>query len=111
MNNFYKGCIVGLVAAVILLSGGSVAYCDNGDLKTFRGTVQEIDWAGSLLTVSGMDEMTFYVPPGTRIIWGTETVGLSDLEQEDPVVIKYYENPNGAPRASSIMLDRIYSEF
>lgn len=110
MVNISKICVVGLMTAMILLSGSN-SYCEEGELKTFCGTVQEIDWAGSLLTVVGMDEMTFFVPQGAKIIWGTETVGLSDLEQEDNVEVKYYDDPAGTPRAARITLNKAYPEF
>ncbi|MDP3792093.1 MAG: hypothetical protein Q8R38_08650 [Candidatus Omnitrophota bacterium] len=110
MTNIFKICLIGLIATMFILSTSSL-YCEDDELKTYRGIVQEIDWAGSLLTVAGMDEMTFYVPAGTNIVWGTETVGLSDVLQDDPVLIKYYDNPTGTPRAVKIVLEREYAEF
>lgn len=110
MANISKICVIGL-AAIMILSLGGMAYCDEGELKTFRGSVQEIDWAGSLLTVAGMDEMTFFVPKGTKIIWGSEVVGLTELEQNDNVEVKYYDDPLGTPKAVKIILDRTYAEF
>ncbi len=110
MNNLFKICMI-IFIAILTVYGTSALYSEEGELKTFRGTVQEIDWAGSLLTVAGMDEMTFFVPKGTKIIWGTETVGLSDMEQEDNVEVKYYDDPTGTPRAARITLNKAYPEF
>ena len=110
MNSLLKASAAALVTISVLCSA-SLLYCDEDELRTFRGNVQEIDFTGSLLTVASMDEMTFYVPSGTKIIWGTETVGLSDILQNDPVLVKYYDDPTGIPRAAMITLEREYSEF
>lgn len=110
MANIFKICFIGLMAAMILFSG-STLYGENGELKTFRGQVQEIDWVGSLLTCQGGDEMTFYVPSGMRIRYGTDTVSLEDLEQGDYLLIKYIDDPTGMPKAVSISVNKNYPEF
>ena len=94
MRNIFKFSAVVFTVASIL-SAGSVCFCNGSsqDLKTFRGQVMEIDWVGSLLTCQGADEMTFYVPSGMKIRYGTDTVSFEDLEQEDYVLIKYIDNP------------------
>jgi NOL1/NOP2/fmu family ribosome biogenesis protein len=55
--------------------------------------------------------MTFYVPPGTVIRDGTGTVSLSELEQDDVVLIKYVDNPTGTPKVVSMSLNKSYPEF
>jgi len=110
MVGIFKVFVVGLIVAVILFSG-SVLYCEEGELRTFRGQVQEIDWVGSLLTCQGGDEMTFYVPSGMSIRYGTDTVSLEDLEQGDYVLIKYLNDPTGTPKAVSISVNKTYPDF
>lgn len=110
MSAIKKTFIIGLLAVSVLSLAG-LSYCEEGELKTYRGTVQEVDFVGSLLTVAGMDEVTFYVPSGTKVIWGVETVGLNELLQNDNVVVKYYDDPLGTPKAAKIILERAYAEF
>ena len=112
MRNLMKMGIIVFLAALILCTACN-SYCDDSgrELKTFRGSVMEIDWVGSLLTVEGMDEITFYVPPGTRIINGVEKVSLSDIEQNENVLIKYYDDPSGTPKAASISIETSYPSF
>jgi hypothetical protein len=110
MINIFKASVIGLIIAMILLSGSHL-YCKDGELKTFRGAVVEVDWVGSLLTVEGEDEVTFYVPPETRIMNRTEMIGLFDIEQNDNVFIKYYDDPSGPPKTVSINVETSYPSF
>jgi len=112
MKNIFKSSAV-IFAAVSILSAGSICHCDDSsqNLRTFRGQVMEIDWVGSLLTCQGEDEMTFYVPSGIKIRYGTDTASLEDLEQGDYVLIKYTDDPAGTPKAVSITLNKSFSEF
>lgn len=112
MGNLLKICLVVFIAATIFFAA-DMSYCDdnNREVKTFRGTVQEIDWVGSLITVMGMDEMTFFVPPGTKIISGTEKASLTDIELSTYVSVKYYDDPSGTPRTVSITVEGGYPDF
>ena len=112
MRNIFKYLVVIFASVLILLTVGT-CHCDDSsqNLRTFRGQVMEIDWAGSLLTCQGGDEMTFYVPSETRIRYGADTVSLEDLEQEDYVLIRYIDNPTGTPKAVSISMNKSYPEF
>ncbi len=102
-----------ICVAILILSAGDLCYSDDSsqNLRTFRGQVQEIDWVDSLLTCQGGDEMTFYVPSGLRIRYGTDTCSLEDLEQDDYVLIKYIVDPTGTPKAVSISVNKTYPEF
>lgn len=102
-----------LFAAVLIISAGGTCYCDDSpqNLKTFRGQVMDIDWAGSLLTCQGGDETTFYVPSEMRIRDGSDTISLEDLEQGDYVLIEYIDDPTETFKAVSISVDKTYPEF
>ncbi len=106
-------CLAVIFALVSILFACGIGHCDDSgqNLKTFRGQVQEIDWVGSLLTCQGGDEMTFYVPSGLRVRYGTDTVSLEDLEQDDYVLIKYIDDQSETPRAVSISVNKTYPEF
>lgn len=112
MRNIFKFSAV-IFAAVLILSAGGTCRCDDSsqNLETFRGKVMEIDWVNSLLTCQGEDEMTFYVPSGMKIKYGTDTVSFEDLEQEDYVLIRYIDNPVGTPKAVSISVNKTYPEL
>jgi len=112
MSNLLKfGGIVFFVSVMLLSHGPS--YCEEAyqNVQTYSGQVMEIDWVGSLLTVQGGDEMTFYVPSGTKVYQGTETISFEDLDQDDYVIIKYVDMPSGRPKALSITLDKAYPSF
>lgn len=102
-----------IFAAALVAAGSGLSYCDEGAQVTreFGGQVMEVDWVGSLLTVGGMEEMTFFVPPGTKIIYGPETISLSDIDQDDYVVIRYIDNPSGMPKATRITVNKNYPLF
>ncbi|MCX5665896.1 MAG: hypothetical protein NT036_02465 [Candidatus Omnitrophica bacterium] len=112
MKNISIGLAV-IFALVSIFFACGICHCDDSgqNLKTFRGQVQEIDWVGSLLTCEGTDEMTFYVPSGTKVRYGTDAVSLEDLEQDDYVLIKYIDDPTGTPKAVSISVNKTYPEF
>lgn len=112
MRSLLKVCLSIFIIAVIFFNA-NILYCDdaNRELKTFRGTVTEIDWVGSLLTVSGGDELTFSVPSSAQIINGVEKVALASIEQSDAVLIKYYDDPSGTHTAVSINIESAYPSF
>ena len=99
--------------AAFILWGAGLSYCegDNRELKTFHGNVTEIDWVGSLLTVEGVDEITFFVPSDVKIKKGAEDTSLSDIELNDSVLIKYYDDPSGTPKAIRITDENTYPSF
>ena len=112
MRNIFKYLVVVFAAASIFLLCDT-CRCDEvpQNLNIFRGQVQSVDWVGSLLTCQGGDEMTFYVPSGVKVRYGTDTASLEDLEQGDYVLIKYIDNPAGIPKVVSISLNKSYPEF
>ena len=112
MRKIFKFSAVIFAAVLILFAVGTCRSDDSSqNLKTFRGQVREIDWVGSLLTVDGGDIVTFYVPSGIKIRYGTDTASLEDLEQGDNVLIKYTDGPTGTPKAVSITLNKSFPEF
>jgi len=86
-----------LLAALIFFT--CVAYCETAKEKTVSGTVVDIDWVSSSLTVRyfapfspNADELTFKVTSESLLQKGTESIGLSDIEQADPVSVTYYDD-------------------
>jgi len=83
---------------------------ENGQAeKTVSGTVTDIDWVNSTISVRCFDEYSgdsneieIIVPEGTRIVNGTETKSLSDILQSDPVTVIYYDDGLNGLKAKSI---------
>jgi hypothetical protein len=80
--------------------GLSVSYGDEGvsgeTARTVSGSVAQIDWVGSKITIrvgsfgaGGVDELTLYVPNDAVMTSGTEEITLSDIDQGDEVEIEY----------------------
>jgi hypothetical protein len=74
------------------------AFDDDQSQKTISGTVADIDWVKSIITVrysdpfsGNMDEIDIIVPSEAKIMNGSEPKDLSDLEQSDPVTVTYYD--------------------
>jgi hypothetical protein len=112
MRNIFKYLAVIFVAAVII-SASSSCHCDDSSqsIKTFRGQILEVDWAGSLLVCQAADEISFHVPSGIRIKQGGYTVSFADLEQGDFVLIKYTDDSDETPNAVSISVNKSYPTF
>ncbi len=59
-------------------------------LKKAAGNVVAKDWvAGTLIVDTGGDEVTFYVPNGTKVTKGTHDSSLSEININDYVVVEY----------------------
>lgn len=85
------------------------AVDDGQSQKTFSGTVSGIDWVKSIITVryldpysGNADEIDIIVPEGTKIMNGTESKELGDLEQSDPVSVTYYDDGVSGLKAKRI---------
>ncbi len=115
MNN--KGCqrmrIFWVISIFILLS--MAATCgwafDNGQSqKTISGTVSDIDWVKSIITVryfdpysGNADEIDIIVPGDAKIMNGTVTKSLSSILQSDLVTVTYYNDGVSGLKAREIM--------
>jgi hypothetical protein len=85
------------------------AFEDAQNQKTISGTVEDIDWVRSIITVryadlysGNIDEINIVVPSEAKIMNGTETKYLSDLGQSDPVIVTYYDDGLSGLKAKSI---------
>lgn len=94
--NFRGGLFVFFLMAVWGIS--SVSYSQNqnsrAEVRTITGTVVAVDWVGEKLVVDtndygNADEVTFVVPKDAVLTRGTETIGLSDVEEEDQVQVEF----------------------
>ncbi|MDO8488694.1 MAG: hypothetical protein Q7S42_01070 [Candidatus Omnitrophota bacterium] len=75
------------------------AFENDQTQKTVSGTVADMDWVKSVITVnysnllSGeADEINIIVPSEAEITRGAQTISLSDIGQSDPVTVVYYDD-------------------
>jgi len=85
------------------------ALDDDQGQKTISGTVVDIDWVKSIITVNysdpfsgNADEIDIIVPSEAKIMIGTETKSLSDIEQSDSVTVIYYDDGVSGLKAKRI---------
>lgn len=85
------------------------AVDDDQSQKTVSGTISDIDWVKSIITVrysdpysGNADEIDIIVPEGIKIMNGTESKDLGDLEQSDPVSVTYYDDGVSGLKAKRI---------
>ncbi len=67
--------------------------------KTISGTVVDLDWVSSAITVryypafsTDADEINLKITGNTIISRGTDSISLSDILQSDPVTVTYYND-------------------
>ena len=79
------------------------------DERTISGTVTDVDWVSSGLTVryydpysGGMDELTVRVPREARINRGTKSISFSDIRQSDRVTVTYYSDDLSGLKAKRV---------
>jgi len=98
-----------LFILLLLAATTSLAYSqqEKVDQKTvtISGVVAKMDAVGSVIEVrpdQGGETMAFSIPADVIITQGTETIGLLDIEESDPVTVEYYSPAPGAFIAVSI---------
>ncbi|MDD4879870.1 MAG: hypothetical protein PHR22_05415 [Candidatus Omnitrophica bacterium] len=99
--------IVMLLAAILGLGAAAPCYCQQGredlrEVKVVDGTIFDLDWAGSKMTVkwlNGYDnsyrELALNVPDNAVIRKGGKEIDFSELQINDTVTVRYYEDPDG----------------
>ena len=96
-----------LVSAITAASAYSQEITESKDIQTLYATVESVDYVGSILSVkTGEEKATLLVPSGVPIVSGNENIGLLDLDQNVPVIIKYYISPEGKYVAVNIAVNK-----
>ena len=74
------------------------AWAADDEEKTISGTVADLDWVSSTMTVrylepysSNTDEINIKVTGNTVMYKGTDSISFSDILQSDPVTVVYYD--------------------
>jgi hypothetical protein len=95
------------LSAILAVGVAAPCYCqqDHEERRAVRvvyGTIYDLDWAASKMVVRWPDasgsayrEMVLDVPDNAVMIRGAEQIDFSELEINDAVTAKYYENPDG----------------
>ena len=106
------------IALMVYLSFPCAAQQVNeGRLKSIQGNVKSIDWVGSTLVVSFIDEkgnpreITFLVPEDLKIARGNEEIGLADVEMGDILNVEYCEVSSGPFMAKSIVNNSLANDL
>jgi len=88
-----------IIAGILLLVCLVTPLCRAEEDKSISGTVVDIDWVKSTLTVryydlySGdNDEINIKITPDTNMSRGTDSISLSDIDQLDPINVTYYDD-------------------
>ncbi|MFA5092835.1 MAG: hypothetical protein WC543_02680 [Candidatus Omnitrophota bacterium] len=90
-------CLTSILILTMTICGWTY---DNTQTKTtVSGTVADVDWIKSMLTVSyidpfsgNTDEVNIIIPDDAKITRGTTDISLSDILQSDPVTVTYYDD-------------------
>jgi hypothetical protein len=92
-----------LLAALTILTASSYAQdgSESHAVQVAEGSVSSVDWVGAVITVN---DMMIYVPPGTAIHKGGDSIGLDEINLGDPVTVTYYDDSSGAHRAVNIII-------
>ena len=105
----YIARIMSIFALFFMATAYGWAFDDDQGQKTISGTVVDIDWVKSVITVryaepfsGNTDEIDIIVPSDAKIMNGTETELLSDIEQSDQVAVTYYDDGVSGLKAKKI---------
>lgn len=111
IHKLFTAAIIFSLAMIFLCAGSAYSEDQTSELRTFIGTVLEADWVGSMMTVEGVENVTFFIGPETEVIQGMESASFADIEQGDYVAVKYYEDPSGNPRAVKVDIEKPYPVY
>ena len=96
-----------LLSAVLFAGIAAPCHCqeDREEIraaKSVEGTVFDLDWAGSKMTIRRPDasgnnyyDLVLNVPDDAVMRRGSGQMDFSELEIDDAVTVRYYENPDG----------------
>ena len=96
-----------LLSVILAIGIAAPCYCQQDQEETrmtraVDGIIYDLDWSGSKMVVRSPDasgnayhEMVLDVPDNAAIRRGSEQIDFSELEIDDAVTVKYYENPDG----------------
>jgi hypothetical protein len=107
---------VGILFLILSVLVATPSYCQNNvaekQVKSVQGTITEVSWVASTIVVRWLehsrtltyDEISVFVPSGTKITKGASSITLGNLNVCDRVIVTYYDDPRdqGPLKALSI---------
>lgn len=99
--------IIMLLIAVLGIGAAAPCYCQQDqeqprEVKVADGAIYDLDWAGSKMAVRWLNsydnsyrELALDVPDNAVMRKGAKKIDFSELEINDAVTVRYYENPDG----------------
>lgn len=96
-----------LLAVLLGIGAAAPCYCQPPEsrqrvVKTIDAQIYDMDWVGSKILLRWLDtydnsyhELTVTVPEGAVIKKGADIIGFSQLEIDDAVTVRYYEDSDG----------------
>ena len=85
----------------------ALAYCDDyydsPPLKTIDGRVLSVDTLSSKITISSINNITFYVPANAVLKQDVFDIRLSDIKAGDYVTVDYRDDGSGRRDAQQII--------
>lgn len=101
--------VISIFVLLFVALGYGWAFDDDQAYKTISGTVSDVDWVKSIITVrfshpfsGNIDEINIIVPGEAKIMNGAVTKSLSDIGQFDPITVTYYDDGLSGLKAVSI---------
>lgn len=87
-----------LIILVLTIFAPALADTEEGQ-KTISGTIVDVDWASSTLTIhyfdgetGTQDEINIKVPSNAKLTRGAKAIYFSDILQGDIVTVTYYDD-------------------
>lgn len=104
----YKIFIIGII---FVFSAFNFCAAEPREVLAVSGDVDSVDWVASELVVSWFDvesdrddQLTIFVPKGTQIIKGINSISLCDVNIGDHVKVEYYNATPGPLKAVKITI-------
>jgi len=99
--------LIGFLAVAFIVACAALARAE--EETTVSGTVTDVDWVSSSLTVryvnpytGHLDEVTVRVPKEAKINRGTRSMSFSDIRQSDMVTMTYYSDDFSGLKAKRV---------
>jgi len=101
----YKAMLIVLLTAVFT---AGTAYCQekagSQKMDIITAAVSSVDPVGGTIELETNDgHMSFSIPDSAKITQGNKSIGLMDIEEQDPVTIRYYSSSSDENVAVSIV--------
>ncbi len=111
-----RSCLFLSLVFLCALFAAPLCQCQEGGVLTVEGEITSVDWVGGVIVVRwlqeeptiGYDEIALQVPGDLKIMKGTDTISLEDLNQFDRVAVQYRKSGSiGLPTVISMTVTNL----